>query len=276
MSEHILRISDVEQFHWRLSEAEAPISFSANGNGLSLAGAVELACIEARQRSEANGVRATFRVPGCPIWSLLRASRWPDRSGRTKLRDGGVAVLVLPVDPDAWWTQCLRDLLGELTANGFPTYLARGLAGAVAEMADNLWLHSETDLRGLLAYQVRRRKFAFSVADTGVGILASLRTNRRYKWLRSSMEAIRWAIEPGVSRNDGGGMGFPSLLHALADLWGSARLRSGESRLLIDRGEEHRKSDYAYLPHLPGVHVSVRCGLNPPGKQNGIKPSVSA
>jgi hypothetical protein len=60
--------------------------------------------------------------------------------------------------------------------------------------------------------------------------------------LSSSLEAIRNAIEPGVSRyQDGNGMSFPSLLHALADLWRTARIRSGEAGLLIDRTEDQRK-----------------------------------
>ncbi len=131
-------------------------------------------------------------------------------------------------------------------------------------MVDNIWQHSETADPGLLVYQIRRRKFAFSVVDNGIGVLASLRKNPRYKWLDSSMEAIRYAIQPGVSRCDGGGMGFASLLHALVDLWGHARLRSGEASLLIDGTQDERRKDYSYLPFLPGLHVSVRCALDAP------------
>ncbi len=277
MSEHFFRISGVEHFHWRLSEAEAPVSFSANGSRLSLAAAVELKCIQAAQRNQASSVTATFRAPQCPIWAVLRESRWPECRGRTKFRAGAVTVVILPTDSnDSWWTQRLRDLVGELTARGFPTHLARGLAGAVAEMADNVWIHSETDSPGLLTYQVGRRKFAFSIADTGIGILASLRKNKRYEWLDSSMDAICLAVQPGISRFGGGGMGFPSMLHALADLWGSARLRSGESRLWIDRTQEQRRNDYAYLPLLPGFHVSVRCGLDPPPRSKEITPTDPA
>jgi hypothetical protein len=134
-------------------------------------------------------------------------------------------------------------------------------------MVDNIWQHAETADPGLLVYQIRRRRFAFSVADNGVGVLASLRKNPRYKWLDSSMEAIGYAIKPGVSSCGGGGMGFPSLLHALADLWGKARLRSGEASLTFDRTQEERRKDYSYLPFLPGLHVSVRCALDAPPAQ---------
>jgi hypothetical protein len=96
-------------------------------------------------------------------------------------------------------------------------------------MVDNVWLHSDEAQPGLLAYQVRRRKFAFSVADMGIGILTSLRKNPDYQSLSSSMDAIRKAIQPGVTRLDYGGLGFTQLINALADLWGNARIRSGGS-----------------------------------------------
>jgi hypothetical protein len=265
MSEEIIRVGDVEHFHWSLTEADAPLSFSPNGSGLSVAAAVELATIEASLQRTPERSPSSIRVRNCPIWSLLKASRWPNRRSHAKLRDGSVFILVLPIHAnDVWWTLCLHELLAGLKANGFPTHVARGLTGAVAEMADNVWQHSETPDPGLLVYQVRRRKFAFSVADTGIGVLSSLRKNPRYRWLSSSMEAIDRAIRPGVSRYDGDGIGFPSLLHALADLWGNARIRSGEARLLIDRTSDQRKQDYGYLPHLAGVHVSARCALDPP------------
>jgi hypothetical protein len=265
MPEQILRVSDIEHFHWSLSEADVPISFSNHQGTLSLAASVELACIGACASGAKQTQLSAIRVGNSPIWSLLRASQWPRRRNRGKLCNDGSAVVVLPRDAnDPWWTDRLREILSELRANGFPARLARGLTGAVAEMADNVWLHSESGEPGLVAYQIRRRRFAFSVADVGIGVLASIRTNSRYRWLNSSMEAIQCVIQPGVSRNDGGGMGFPSLLHALAELWGNARFRSGEASLLIDRTHEDKKLDFLYLPHLPGLHVSARCSLDAP------------
>ena len=130
-------------------------------------------------------------------------------------------------------------------------------------MVDNAWLHSETEEAALLVYQVKNRKFAFSVADIGIGVLASLRKNPRFDWLPSSMEAIQHAIRPGVSRDNSGGLGFTSMLNAMAELWGNARIRSGESALLIDKRKHPPTHDFIYLPPLPGLHVSVRCGLDP-------------
>jgi len=266
MGERVVQIQDVEHFHWKLSESECPVSFVTNGSGISLAAAIELASILAGRKANTDEFVPRVRLGRNPIWGLIKEAKWPLRTGCTSLSDGDTTLIVLPATNDAsWWTQRVSGLIDCLEANRFPSPLARALAGAVIEMVDNIWLHSEAAAPGLLAYQIRRRKFAFSVIDTGVGVLKSLRKNTRYRYLSSSMEAIALAIEPGVSRyENGGGLGFPSLFHALASLWGTARIRSGEAALLIDHTRDSRSKASVYLPPLPGVHISVRCALDPP------------
>lgn len=269
MGERVVQLRDIEHFHWRASESECPVSFTSNGGGISLAAAVELAAIVASQQTNPDDGFRSVRVSRNSIWGLLKESRWPDRAGCVALRDGDTALIVLPPNPDdSGWTQQAKNLLGELGANGFSAALSRAITGAVIEMVDNVWVHSEARHAGLLAYQIRRRKFAFSVLDTGIGMLDSLRRNQKFHCLTSSMEAIAKAIEPGISRFDGsGGMGYPSLFHALASLWGTARIRSGEAALVIDHTGETRTRERVYLPHLSGVHISVRCALDPPSRQ---------
>ena len=184
MGEIVVQIRDIEHFHWQLSESECPISFSSNGGGISLAAAVELVLIAAHRRADSSEPHAKIRVARSSIWALVKESRWPLRSGCAVLRDGDAAVLILPTAAaDPWWIQRISTLLADLTANGFPSHLARGITGADIEMVDNVWLHSEALHPGLLAYQIRRRKFAFSVIDAGVGVLASLRKNPALRYL---------------------------------------------------------------------------------------------
>ena len=268
MRERVVQIRDVEHFHWSFSESECPISFTRNGSGISLAAAIELASIIAHQKTTSVDPGARIRVARNAIWGLIKESRWPDRVGFASLREGDTTLIVLPKSSDdPWWTQRASELLNELTTNGFSTQLSRALTGAIIEMVDNIWLHSDAPHVGLLAYQIRRRKIAFSVLDRGIGMLASLRKNAKYQYLTSSMDAVGKAIEPGVSRFDAsGGMGFPSMLHALASLWGTSRIRSGEAALLIDHGGESRAKERVYLPYLPGVHIAVRCSLDPPSR----------
>ncbi len=152
MGESVVQVRDIERFHWQVSESECPISFSSNGGGISLAAAVELALIAAPRRTDTSEPHATIRVARTSIWGLIKESRWPLRLGCANLRDGESTVLILPTThDDPWWTQRITTLLSDLTANGFPSHLARGLTGAVIEMVDNIWLHSETPHPGLLA-----------------------------------------------------------------------------------------------------------------------------
>lgn len=262
MAPSILGIADIEHFHWALSEADLPCTSSFNDNRLSLAAAVELAAIQVHQSRKS----LAFVYRQCPIWSLVKASGWPKRSKPFVRRDSETVAIIIPAGKpnDIWWTSCLHQLKNEMMEKNFPNRVASGLTGGVAEMVDNVWQHSESSVSSLLIYQVRRRKFAFSVVDTGIGVLPSLSKNPRYDWLRSSMEAIRLAIQPGVSRGDGGGMGFASLLNNMAELWGTARIRSGEAALVIDRTEDDRQRNEIYLPPLPGLHISVRCALDRP------------
>ncbi len=262
----ITSISEVEQYHWRLAESELQRQTLSKATHLSLAAAVELACIEHRFTRAEDLSTASVRLRFCPIWRLLRTAKWPSQRGPIKVRNGSVALVVLPVAADeVWWVQRLHELQRELGENGFGQNLARALTSAVAEMVDNVWLHSSADWPGLLAYQIRRRRFAFSVADLGIGVLRSLKQNPQHRYLSSSMDALQKAIQPGVSGHENGdGLGFPSLLHALAELWGITRLRSGEAVMVIDRTSETRRKDFHYLPHLPGLHVAVRCSLDRP------------
>ena len=150
MGKSVVQIRDIEHFHWQLSESECPLTFSSNGGGISLAAAVELSLIASHRRAHTSEPHAKIRVAKNSIWALIKESGWPLRPGCATLRDGDSTVLVLPTaHDDPWWTQRITMLLADLAANGFPSHLARGLTGAVIEMVDNIWLHSEAPHPGL-------------------------------------------------------------------------------------------------------------------------------
>jgi hypothetical protein len=259
---NILRVTDIEYFHWSVTEADVPSEVALDARPLSLAAAVELALIESNCRAVAN--RAIFAIASnCPVYRAVKSANWPAQKAPKEIRRNGLVVLVLPgSDQNSWWIEQLKLLRNELIKNEFPEALGGALTGSVGEMVDNAWLHRETFDPPLLAYQVRRKQFAFSVADTGIGVLKSLTQSPKYNWLSSSMEAIEFAIQPGVSRLKNGGMGFPSMIKAMANLWGNARIRSGDAALIIDGTKEIRSNNFISLPELPGLHVSVRCSLD--------------
>src|SRR5712691_10335262 len=96
----IIRIEDIEHYHWQLAESEMRRHTLAIGNRLSLAAALELACIEQQVVTGDNGNVALVRLPNCPVWQLVRAVRWPGRRKPAKLRNGSAVLTTLPVRPN--------------------------------------------------------------------------------------------------------------------------------------------------------------------------------
>jgi len=173
----VLRVTDIEHFHWSLSEADLPES-TALDKPVSLAAAVELALIEAHYRTLGLSSRKFNFAPNCSVYTTIKAANWPSSKKANSKQTDDIVVIVLPgAESNSWWIEQLQLLKSKLTDNLFPPRLATALTGGVAEMVDNAWLHSASDQPALLAYQVRNRRFAFSVADMGIGILRSLKQN---------------------------------------------------------------------------------------------------
>jgi hypothetical protein len=157
-----------------------------------------------------------------------------------------------------------------LAAGAFSVHSARAIAAAFSEICNNIWDHSETQVPSLVGFEIQRGHAAFCVADLGIGILGSLRTNPRYAALRTSAEALEKALETGVSRFEepGHGYGFGDLLRAVTEQWGTARLRTGEAKLIIDARTENRTRRRGYAPSLPGLQIVLKCSASVGGSKN--------
>ncbi|HXC53128.1 MAG TPA: ATP-binding protein [Candidatus Limnocylindrales bacterium] len=139
--------------------------------------------------------------------------------------------------------------------------LARGIAAALGEMVDNVVQHAglgDTP-KALVAYEVNTQSFSMSVADTGRGILSSLRENPTNRTVTSDSAALTAAVLLGASRRtDAPGSGFLELRQALADLQGLFCFRTGSARLQLDgRGSGERVETISNSPELVGFQMSV-------------------
>lgn len=147
-------------------------------------------------------------------------------------------------------------------AVGFPLKTATALAAAFGEMADNAVFHSESTIGILVGYQAMPGASLFCIADAGIGVLESLRSNPEYRNLNDHREAIRMALKPGVSRfgRGHGGSGFAQVFKSLAKHWGTLRFRSGKGCVTMDgrdcNADVGVKSE---APFRPGFQVSVCC-----------------
>jgi anti-sigma regulatory factor (Ser/Thr protein kinase) len=145
---------------------------------------------------------------------------------------------------------------------GFSQDKAQGLAAALGEMADNATLHARAKVGVLVGYHVVDGAAVCSVADVGIGVLASLREHEDYRDLETHAAAIRTALQDGTTRygTGDGGYGFRNVFKALAAMRGTLRFRSGQGCISMDgtacdadRGEE------MYVLDRPGFQVTICC-----------------
>ena len=146
--------------------------------------------------------------------------------------------------------------------SGFTKDEAWKLTAAIGEIYGNIVEHSESIGSGYVAYAANGKSFEFVVADSGVGVLNSLRKNPLYAQISDSGTALECALSEGVSRfqEPGRGLGFRSILVGLANISSRVRFRSG------DYGRELQRSADGSIPattrqlaRLNGMFCSVLC-----------------
>jgi hypothetical protein len=151
-------------------------------------------------------------------------------------------------------------------AGGFQSRSASQLGGAFGEIHDNVSEHSGAPDTGLAVFRVRQGHFEFAVADRGVGVLESLRSNPEYASLADHGGALQLALTDGVSRFGSAsqrGTGFRQLFKGLAHHNGSLRFRTGDHALAM-KGESPTLTTavISVKPAIPGFFASVACRLH--------------
>jgi hypothetical protein len=156
--------------------------------------------------------------------------------------------------------------------SGFPKLVAAGIIGAMGELQDNVFRHSQKSETGLAAYASTPGAFEIVVADSGIGVLASLRECRDYASLPDAGAALQVAVADGNSRlgrDKGNGFGMGQMFRALANHDGDLRFRSDDHVLAV-RGHSPSLQGHIELGHkarLTGLTISVLCrtpGFEPP------------
>ena len=146
---------------------------------------------------------------------------------------------------------------------GFPQQPAVQLAAALGELHSNIYEHAEAPTTGVIAFRADPGRFEFVVADHGIGVLQSLRSATDYAGLNDHGQALRLALEEGVSRygpNVGHGYGFRPLFVGLANLKGRLRFRSGDHALLIDgQSPSLMTARIAQKATIQGFLISASC-----------------
>jgi hypothetical protein len=133
---------------------------------------------------------------------------------------------------------------------------------AVCEVIDNIQLHAQSPVPGVVCAQFfpRQNRLDIAICDAGRGIKASLSEAHN---LPTHAEAIRLAIQRGVTRSQAVGQG-----NGLAGSVEIARLNQGEFHLWTGDVDYHTKNGrsgiYAQIPTIPGTGVFFRLDTRHP------------
>lgn len=144
------------------------------------------------------------------------------------------------------------------------------------ELAENVVHHAEAPDGGYAAAQgwPKRGKFEVGIVDLGIGVTASLRKNPSYADLDDDMEAVRTALESGVTstpeRNAGIGLFITEQL--LRANGGILLLRSGTGAAMRGAREKTWRASTA----LPGTLVTIRARTDQPLNIEEVYRSIDA
>ena len=260
-----------------LSSLTEPVRVAVDLSGLAFIGPASLATLMA---SLADAIERGLVLPGSaylPPRNRLVA-RYLDRMGFSKRLigadvDRGFARRV-PVGfrpAQAFTTQeQLAGLCHSLTMAATEALAIQdtdrlAVLLAVTEIARNVLDHAESAVGGVaVAQRARsRREFEIAVADSGIGIAASLRRNPTYRHLRSDADAITTALGPGVSSNPGdwnSGVGLTAIRSLLWMNGGTLLIRSGSAAVEDGRRSAIREN----LTCLRGTVVTIRMRTGKP------------
>jgi anti-sigma regulatory factor (Ser/Thr protein kinase) len=188
--------------------------------------------------------------------------------GRFVCVDEIMGFMHLPRQPSSDLVEWTKFGIAALHAGqrvGFPHSVAAGLIGAIKELHSNVYEHSDASETGLVAYQATPGVFEFVVADRGVGVLATLKTNPKHIGLAHDRDALLLALRDGCSRHPDGarrGYGFNPIFTALANMNGALRFRSGDAAVLVNgRNPKEIRPKCATKPPFKGFLASIRCEL---------------
>jgi len=243
---------------------------------ITLAGAVELACtIAASDTDRSMLAEAAARWFGeLTLWRhmtswLIDGSRPPRPSDSTSAPLAELWAIDSEEDvAGTEWALFQDRFRRTATQHGFSSSLGAALSRALAEMADNIYQHSN-DARGFAVFHFAEKRVSWCVADVGQGVLSSLRESERWVHLKDAREALSAIWTHGATSRPGAqsGDGFRQVERSLAALSGHLRVRSGDAVLeLAGASSGVLTPTLRTNPLLRGLQIGATCGLSESGE----------
>lgn len=161
------------------------------------------------------------------------------------------------------WTDFAMRAKRAATANGFTADEGGRLVAAMGEFHSNILEHSGRADTGYLVFHASPGGFEFVVADSGIGVLESLRSHPHFAALKDGGTALELALSEGISRHydqKDRGFGFRPLFVGLANVSRFMRFRSEDHSRELSRADDGSIDAVTrQKTQLNGFLCSVRC-----------------
>ncbi len=133
----------------------------------------------------------------------------------------------------------------------------QGIEWSLNEIMDNVLIHAQAPRGGFAQVMTLEDRVAFTVADCGRGVLASLREG--YPGLHSDTDAIGEAVKGGVTRNPqvGQGNGLTGALRVATLSGGSFMVGSGRGIMTVFRSDKTTESHGRILPRFQNYQGTI-------------------
>mgnify|MGYP003466640931 FL=1 len=157
-----------------------------------------------------------------------------DRLIKRYFTDGDMHPMIEVFDHDTIYGT-YRDIVALL--NSYPDVevsVLQALSYCFYEVLDNVLTHSERKCgTAIMRYVPEANKIQILVADDGIGVADSLRTNPQYADI-SEMDAVRHCIDDGVTDGKGMGFGLYSTSRLIKNVGITLEIHSDHSKLVYD------------------------------------------
>jgi len=137
----------------------------------------------------------------------------------------------------------------------YPLIEAARFITALSELCHNIYDHSAPNgtPHGYIAMQAYRDTVKFAVMDLGIGIPSSLRKKHP---ITDDRKAIAVALLPGVSSQEGRGLGLYRVRSIVAQHRGILNIRSGRAKVLVS-GDSKEIRTYKQPSGFAGTQIGI-------------------
>lgn len=196
---------------------------------------------------------------GCPV----EYEPNPDHLKSNQRHSSSTAIELTIIQKEETVTSVVNDLADKLiSAHGCNKAGVNRFSEVMIETFQNVTQHTNPEgghaAEGLVAVQIYSHDFHFVIADSGVGIKASLATNTRFaKMDMTDAQAIEGVLREGYSRIDtpGRGGGLQRVQEIAKDMGGEIFIRSNEGLATI-KGTDLK---VVAVPLVGGTQIFVKC-----------------